>query len=85
MMDSGEASDHKHRRYLDLIARALNVPVDSFFQAKQAKPLLVIDVDPPTEDVQQALTVMRLFLRLKDPEARARCVGFITQELTNDR
>ncbi|GJD73869.1 hypothetical protein [Methylobacterium goesingense] len=83
-MDDGEASNRTHRRSLDLIAIALNVPVDSFYQAKQFKPLLVIDVDPPTEDVEQALIVMRLFLRLKDPEARARCVGFITQELTND-
>ena len=83
-MDNGEALDRKRRRSLDRIAHALNVPVDSFNQAEQADPSLVIDGDPRKEDVEQALIVLRLFLRLKNPEARARCVGFITQELTND-
>ena len=83
-MDNGEALDRKRRRSLDRIAHALNVPVDSFYQDEQADPSLLIDGDPRKEDVEQALLVLRLFLRLKDPEARARCVGFITQELTND-
>jgi hypothetical protein len=83
-MDNDDALDPKRRRSLERIAHALNMPVDSFYEAGQVKPLLVIDVDPPTKDVEQALIVMRLFLQLKNPEARARCVGFITQELTND-
>ncbi|TXN81143.1 hypothetical protein [Methylobacterium sp. WL8] len=69
---------------LDRIARALGVPIATFLTACPAgtsdTALDMSSLDNPAEVV----TLLRLFVRLKSPEARARCLAYIAQEATND-
>lgn len=79
-MDDDDARDQEGERSLNRIARTLNVPVKSFYGLEQATSSPEPQEADSGEDV--ALAVMRLFLQLTNPEARARCVAFIAQELT---
>lgn len=79
-MDDDDES-HSISDGLKRIARILDVPVASFF-ASEASPTVEQNRAAPTAgEVEQALSVMRLFLRLNSTQARARCVSFIVQEL----
>ncbi|KQO66328.1 hypothetical protein ASF22_20530 [Methylobacterium sp. Leaf87] len=69
---------------LDRIAQSLGVPVATF---QTAYP----DEAPDTEtalagldQLSEVMALMRLFVRLKSPEARARCLAYVVQEATND-
>ncbi|RYF16009.1 MAG: hypothetical protein EOO77_12835 [Oxalobacteraceae bacterium] len=66
---------------LERIARILDVPAASFFVPEPYLNTGRAETAANEEDLAQVLAVMRLFLQLKDPEARARCVSFIIQEL----
>lgn len=85
MDDDDDASDGKTSHPLERIARSLNLPAASFFAPAASGNVEEAGGAATDEEMSQALAVMRLFLRLKDPEARARCVSFITQELLQIR
>ena len=80
-----EATDYENGASLKLIASALGVPVASFFATEPLRFSGQTGEAASREEMAEALAVMRLFLRLPDPEARARCVSFITQELLQSR
>jgi hypothetical protein len=80
-----EAEDPTSDASLKLIASALGVPVASFFATKPLRFSGQMGEAASRGEMAEALAVMRLFLRLPDPEARARCVSFITQELLQSR
>ena len=81
MDDDDDASDCETSQALERIARSLNVSAASFFVPAASGNVEEAGGAATDEEMSQALAVMRLFLRLKDAEARARCVSFITQEL----
>lgn len=83
--NNDETLDHETGNALGRIARILDVPAASFFAPKQSPTLGGVGTAATDEGIVQALAVMRLFLQLRDPEARARCLSFITQELLQDR
>jgi len=66
------------------IARTLGVPVASFLTTYPAETpdtaTAVAGLDHPAEVV----ALLRLFVRLKSPEARARCLAYVVQEVTHD-
>ncbi|QEE38968.1 MULTISPECIES: hypothetical protein [unclassified Methylobacterium] len=66
------------------IARTLRVPVATFLTAcpvgTSNTDSAVVAQDHPAEVV----ALLRLFVRLKSPEARARCLAYVVQEVTND-
>ncbi len=84
-MDDDEATKHEDRASLALIASALGVPVASFFATEPLRFSGQMGKAASRGEIAEALAVMRMFLRLSDPEARARCVSFITQELLQSR
>jgi len=69
---------------LDRIARTLGVPVAAFLTAAPAdtpvSETAVVGPDHPAEVV----TLLRLFVRLKSPESRARCLAYVVYEATHD-
>lgn len=83
--DDNETPDHEAGNALGRIARILDVPAASFFGPAQSPTPGGTGTAHTDEETSQALAVMRLFLRLKSSQARARCVSFITQELLRDR
>ena len=58
--------------------------IASFFVPESSQILGASEPTANDEETAQALAVMRLFLRLKGTQARARCVSFIIQELLRD-
>lgn len=85
MDDHDDAADREADNALGRIARTLGVPAASFFATEPSRPSSGEEEVACDEGITQALTMMRLFLRLKDPEARARCISFLTEELLHDR
>lgn len=85
MDDDDKAPGYERENSLKLIAEALGVPVSNFFATEPLRFSGRMGAAASREEMAEALAVMRLFLRLQDPEARARCVSFITQELVRDR
>ncbi|KQO59064.1 MULTISPECIES: hypothetical protein [unclassified Methylobacterium] len=69
---------------LDRIARTLGVPVATFLTADPAEaPDTKIPVATP-DQLLEMMALLRLFVQLKSPEARARCLAYIVHEATND-
>ncbi|TXN66597.1 hypothetical protein FV228_14750 [Methylobacterium sp. WL18] len=66
------------------IARTLGVPVATFLTTCHSgipdAETAVAGLDHPAEVV----ALLRLFVRLKSPEARARCLAYVVQEVTHD-
>ena len=66
------------------IARTLGVPVATFLMAYPPgtpdADTIVAGLDHPAEVV----ALLSLFVRLKSPEARARCLAYVVQEATHD-
>lgn len=83
-MDDDETPDHETGNALQRIARILDVPAASFLTPEPTPTTGGIGAAGTDHEIAQALAVMRLFLRLKSSQARARCVSFITQELLRD-
>ncbi|MCJ2085154.1 hypothetical protein MKK88_03985 [Methylobacterium sp. E-005] len=84
MDDDDDAENHETGNTLGRIARILDVPAASFFAPEPSPTSEGTGAAATAEELAQALAVMRLFLRLKSSQARARCVSFITQELVRD-
>lgn len=84
MDDDDEAPNFETGGPLARIARILDVPASSFFVPESSQILGGSEPTANDEETAQALAVMRLFLRLKGTQARARCVSFIIQELLRD-
>lgn len=83
-MDDDDAETHETGNALERIARILDVPAASFFAPEPTPAPGGTGAAGTDHEIAQALAVMRLFLRLKSSQARARCVSFITQELLRD-
>ncbi|ACB27653.1 hypothetical protein [Methylobacterium radiotolerans] len=71
------------------IAQTLGVPVATFLTAyPPGTPdagMIVEGLDHPGEDhPAEVVALLRLFVRLKSPEARARCLAYVVQEATHD-
>nr|WP_238184578.1 hypothetical protein [Methylobacterium trifolii] len=69
---------------LDRIARSLGVPVATFLTAHPAE---TPDTEMPVaglDHLPDVVALLHLFVRLKSPEARARCLAYVVQEATND-
>lgn len=66
------------------IARTLGVPVATFLTADRADtPDIEAAVESP-DHLDEVVAMLRLFLRLKSSEARARCLAYVVQETTHD-
>lgn len=66
------------------IARTLGVPVATFLTGDPAE---TPDIEAAGEDpdhFSEVMALLRLFVRLKSPEARARCLAYVVQEATHD-
>jgi hypothetical protein len=85
MYDDGNAPDYENNDPLARIAAVLGVPVASFFAPGPLRFSRQMGAAASREEMIEALAVMRLYLRLQSPEARARCVTFITEELLGNR
>ncbi|MHC2109231.1 hypothetical protein [Methylobacterium sp. CM6246] len=82
-MNGDDPQDH-NLAVLVRIARTLGVPVATFLTTFPAgipdAATTVEGLDHPSEVV----ALLRLFVRLKSPEARARCLAYVVQEVTRD-
>ncbi|MCJ2023980.1 hypothetical protein [Methylobacterium sp. J-067] len=85
MYDDGDAPDYENNEHLTRIAGVLGVPVARFFATGPLRFSGQMGAAASREEMTEALAVMRLYLRLQSPEARARCITFITEELLRDR
>lgn len=66
------------------IARTLGVPVSTFLTTCPAEiPDAETAVAVPAHPAE-VVALLRLFVRLKSPEARARCLAYVVQEVTHD-
>ena len=81
---NGDDPQDDERVALVRIARTLGVPVATFLTADPAD---TPDMEPVVEDphhLAEVMALLRLFVRLKSPEARARCLAYVVQEATHD-
>ncbi|MFB0491564.1 hypothetical protein ABIE45_004150 [Methylobacterium sp. OAE515] len=69
---------------LDRIAHALGVPVAAFLTDKPDEAPDIATAVMAMGDPAQVVALLRLFARLKSPEARARCLAYVVQEATQD-
>lgn len=81
---SGEGPQDYDPGSLVRIARTLGVPVATFLTACPTETsdteTVLANLDHPAEVV----ALLRLFVRLKSPEARARCLAYVVQEATHE-
>lgn len=83
-MINDEDPQDDHPGVLDRIARALGVPATTFLTAAPAE---TTDTEIPAADFDhfpEVTALLRLYVQLKSPEARARCLAYIVQEATRD-
>lgn len=66
------------------IARTLGVPVATFLTTDPADPPDFETVVEGPDHLADVVALLRLFVRLKSPEARARCLAYVVQEATHD-
>ncbi|KST57612.1 hypothetical protein AO398_24530 [Methylobacterium sp. GXS13] len=76
-MDDADARDHDAASTLGLIAQALNLPIATLFSGDQAAPPTEPAIMVEGDDLAQTAELLRLFLMLKDLEARERCLDFV--------
>lgn len=76
-MDDSDARDRAAAPALGLIAQALNLPVAAFFSPDQAALPTETEITVEAHDLAQTAELLRLFLLLKDLEARERCLDFV--------
>ena len=69
---------------LDRIARSLGVPVATFLTADLPETPDIETAVAGLDHLPEVVALLRLFVRLKSPEARARCLAYVVQEATND-
>lgn len=83
-MTNGDDPHDDAMRALNRIAKALDVPAETFLTVHPAAASDA-ELDPSTLDhLPDVVALLRLFVRLKSPEARARCLAYVVQEATND-
>ena len=74
-----------HLGVLVRIARTLDVPVATFLTAGSAE---AVDIETAVEGLdhpaEEGALLLRLFVRLKSPAARARCLAYVAREATRD-
>ena len=66
------------------IARSLGVPVATFLTADPARAPDTETAVAGLDHLPEVVALLRLFVRLKSPEARARCLAYVVQEATHD-
>ncbi|MFK5600188.1 hypothetical protein ACFZ8E_24795 [Methylobacterium sp. HMF5984] len=66
------------------IARSLGVPVATFLTADPPETPNTETAVAGLDHLPEVVALLRLFVRLKSPEARARCLAYVVQEATND-
>ncbi|TXM55075.1 hypothetical protein [Methylobacterium sp. WL120] len=69
---------------LDRIARSLGIPTAAFMTADPAKTSDIENAVAGLDHLPEVVALLRLFVRLKSPEARARCLAYVVQEATQD-
>ncbi|MDO9427756.1 MAG: hypothetical protein Q7T93_13115 [Methylobacterium sp.] len=69
---------------LDRIARTLGVPVATFLTADAPETPDAETAMAGLDHTAEVVALLRLFARLKSPEARARCIAYVVQEATQD-
>ncbi|MCJ2124939.1 hypothetical protein [Methylobacterium sp. J-077] len=72
-MDDADARDRDAASTLGLIAQALNLPVATFFTAGRPTSPTEPEIMVEANDLAQTAELLRLFVLLKDLEARERC------------
>ncbi|WP_342165328.1 hypothetical protein [Methylobacterium sp. SD21] len=73
-----------HANALGRIASTLGVPVEAFLAADPAAGPDLASAGMDLDASAQVLALLRLFVRLKSPEARARCLSYVVQEAIHD-
>ncbi|KQP40339.1 MULTISPECIES: hypothetical protein [unclassified Methylobacterium] len=69
---------------LGRIAQTLGVPVATFLTADPAEIPDNETAMASLDHTADAVVLLRLFVRLKSPEARARCFAYVVQEAANE-
>jgi len=69
---------------LTRIAQTLSVPIATFLTEDPVEMSGAEADVQARDDLDQVVAVLRLFVRLKSPEARARCVAYIVHETTRE-
>ncbi|MCJ2069384.1 hypothetical protein MKK75_11365 [Methylobacterium sp. J-030] len=81
---NGDDPQDDARGALVRIARTLGVPVATFLTADPADTPDIETVVEGPDHLAEVMALLRLFVRLKSPEARARCLAYVVQEVTHD-
>ena len=81
---NGDDPQGDDRSALDRIARTLGVPVATFLTTDFANTPDFKTVVENSDHLAEAVALLRLFVRLKSPESRARCLAYVVQEATHD-
>ncbi|MGX9979092.1 hypothetical protein [Methylobacterium fujisawaense] len=82
-MMSGDDPQDDARGALFRIAQTLGVPVATFLTPDPADIPDIETIGEGANHLAEAVALMRLFVRLKSPEARARCLAYVVQEATH--
>ena len=83
-MNGDNPQDRTDPGPLTRIARTLSVPIATFLTAD---PVEISDAEADVAGaghLDQVVAVLRLFVRLKSPEARARCLAYVVHEATRE-
>lgn len=81
---NGDDPQDDERGALVRIARTLGVPVATFLRAAPTDTPDIETVVEGPDHLAEVMALLRLFVRLKSPEARARCLAYVVQEATHD-
>lgn len=81
---NGDDPQDDERGALVRIARTLGVPVATFLTAAPTDTPDIKTVVEGSDHLAEVMALLRLFVRLKSPEARARCLAYVVQEATHD-
>lgn len=83
-MGGDNPQDDTQARTLTRIARTLGVPIETLLASEPHAMPGFETLDVGGDDPAQVMALLRLFVRLKSPEARARCFAYVVQEATRD-
>ena len=83
MMNDDDLHD-ANRGALVRLAQALDVPVANFLTDHPVETPGTETALAGLEHPAEVVALLRLFVRLKSPEARARCLAYVVQEVTHD-
>ena len=66
------------------IAKTLGVPVATFLTAYPPETSDAVTIVEGLDHPAEVVALLRLFVELKSPEARARCLAYVAREATNE-